>query len=73
MAKMIPRWIFNILIGVTLAMLGWMGTQCYNRLLEIQKDLAALHVQIATLQTQVLTRDDVREIFDSEFSKRGRQ
>ena len=61
----------RILGGILLTLLVWLGKQAAVQLLSIQKDLAAINVQLAEVRKDMLTKDDVRDIVKVELFERG--
>jgi hypothetical protein len=61
----------RILGGILLALLVWLGKQAAVQLLSIQKELAAINVQLAEVRKDMLTKDDVRDIVKVELFERG--
>ena len=61
----------RILGGILLTLLVWLGKQAAVQLLSIQKELAAINVQLAEVRKDMLTKDDVREIVKVELFERG--
>ena len=61
----------RILGGTLLALLVWLGKQAAVQLLSIQKELAAINVQLAEVRKDMLTKDDVRDIVKVELFERG--
>lgn len=61
----------RILGGILLTLLVWLGKQAAVQLLSIQKELAAINVQLAEVRKDMLTKDDVRDIVKVELFERG--
>lgn len=61
----------RILGGILLGLLVWLGKQAAVQLLSIQKELAAINVQLAEVRKDMLTKDDVRDIVKVELFERG--
>ena len=67
MEKKILTAVVSILIGL----LGWLGTIQYNKMSEISRDLIALRLEIVQLQNDVLTKETVKEMIETELLKHG--
>ena len=61
--------VYKYLCSILLIIVGFFGTQLYIKNVEIQKDLVEIKVAITKLQSETLTKDDVREICHYEISK----
>ena len=61
----------RVLGGILLTLLVWLGKQAAVQLLGIQKELAAINVQLAEVRKDMLTKDDVRDIVKVELFERG--
>ena len=59
----------GVCVTILLAILGWLGATSYGKLVEIDKSLYELKIEVAKVQVQMLTRDDVREMVRSEILK----
>ena len=55
---------------ILLAILGWMGGTFYGKLVEIDKSLQELRIEVTRIQVLTLTRDDVREMIRYETGRR---
>ena len=55
--------------SILLAILGWLGVTSYGKLVEIDKNLCELKIEMAKVQVQMLTRDDVREMIQLEIAR----
>lgn len=60
---------YKILCGILLAIVGFIGTQIYTKNLEIQKDLVDIKISLTKIQSEALTKDDVKEITIFEIQK----
>ena len=72
--------IFGIFITVFLSVAGYFSTSMIEKLSEIQKELANIQVQITELNlkneknfiilnSQLISKDEIREIVDEEINK----
>lgn len=64
-----PESFYKILCGILLAIVGFIGTQIYAKNLEIQKDLVDIKISLAKIQSEALTKEDVKEITIFEIQK----
>ena len=58
-------------IYILLTVMGYFGKLAVTQLLTIQKELAAINVQLAEVRKDMLTKDDVRDIVKVELLERG--
>ena len=62
-------------IGLLVALLGWLGSAQYYKLAEIERGLMELKVEVAKLQCSLLTEEKVKEIakgvLEHELLQRG--
>ena len=49
-------------IGLLVALLGWLGSINYSKLMEIEHSIAELKIEVARLQVSILTEEKVKEI-----------
>ena len=61
----------RILGGILLAILGYFGKQTVIQLSAIQKDLTGIKLELVKVQTQMLTKDSVRDIVRVELYEKG--
>jgi len=59
------------LLSILLAVIGWTCTSCYGKLIDVEKSLVELKVELARVQVTMLTREDVKEIVIIELAKQG--
>jgi len=61
----------SIVISVLIAVLGWIwGTQ-YYKLIEIERTMLELKVEMTKVQVQMVSIDDVKQIVADELLKHG--
>ena len=60
-------------LSILLAVLGWLGATSYGKLVEIDRSLYELKIEVAKVQVQMLTRDDVREMIRNEIARCGKE
>lgn len=60
---------FYTCLAILIAVLGWFGQANYNKLLSIEKELITIKVELAKIQTETLTREDVVAIVKDELAK----
>lgn len=62
-------------IGLLVALLGWLGSVNYTKLMEIEHSLTELKLEVTKLQMSILTEEKVREIakgvVEHELLQRG--
>ena len=62
-------------IGLLVAILGWLGSINYTKLMEIEHSLAELKLEVTKLQMSILTEEKVKEIakgvLEHELLQRG--
>ena len=62
-------------IGLLVALLGWLGSVNYAKLMEIEHSIAELKIEVTRLQVSILTEEKVKEIaheiVEHELLKRG--
>ena len=62
-------------IGLLVALLGWLGSVQIQKLMEIEHSLAELKIEVARLQMSILTEEKVKEIakgvIEHELLQRG--
>lgn len=61
--------LFSVIGTLLIAVLGFISTAQITKLEEIQKDLMTVKLQIAEIQAQMLTRNDVRLMIKDEVEK----
>ena len=68
------RYFFHVFAGlfsILIAVVGWIWTTCYTKLVTIEKELISIKVELVQMQSNVLTREDVNEMIDTALLKRG--
>lgn len=63
--------VVKVLFGILLSIFGYGVKLLIVQLLTIQKELAAINVQLAEVRNNMLTKDDVRDIVKVELFERG--
>ena len=61
----------RVLIGVLLAVMSYFGKVSVAQLLEIQKDLSGIKLELVKIQSSMLDKDAVRDIVRVELYERG--
>lgn len=64
-----PESFYKILCGILLAIVGFIGTQIYIKISDMQHDVIEMKITLAKIQAEALTREDVREITLYEIQK----
>ena len=60
---------YKVIVGVLLVIVGFFGTMSYSQLLEIQKDLVALQVAVARVQSEIIGRQEIKQMIADECLK----
>lgn len=60
---------YKILCGILLAIVGFIGTQIYLKITDMQHDLIEMKITLTKIQAEALSRDDVKEIVIYEINK----
>lgn len=53
------------------AVLGWSWTTTFSKLVDIEKELKTVQIELARVQASMLTVQEVREIVVDELAKKG--
>lgn len=61
----------KILIGILLTIISYFGKVAIVHLLEIQKDLSGIKLELVKIQSSMLDKDAVRDIVRVELYERG--
>lgn len=61
----------RVLVGVLLAIMSYFGKVAVAQLLTIQKDLAAIKLELVKIQSSMLDKEAVRDIVRVELYERG--
>ena len=61
----------RILIGIFLTIMSYFGKVAIVQLLEIQKDLSGIKLELVKIQSSMLDKDAVRDIVRVELYERG--
>lgn len=61
----------KILIGILLTIISYFGKVAIVHLLEIQKDLSGIKLELVKIQSSMLDKDTVRDIVRVELYERG--
>lgn len=61
----------KILIGILLTIISYFGKVAIVQLLEIQKDLSGIKLELVKIQSSMLDKDAVRDIVRVELYERG--
>ena len=60
---------FYTVLSILVAVLGWFGQQAYFKLVDIEKEIVSVKLELVKVQSEMMTRDDVVEIVKSEIAK----
>ena len=62
-------------IGLLVALLGWLGSVQFQKLMEIEHSLTEIKLEVAKLQMSIITEEKVKEIakgvLEHELLQRG--
>jgi hypothetical protein len=61
----------KVLFGLVVSIIGYGVKLLIVQLMTIQKELAAINVQLAEVRNNQLTKNDVRDIVKAELYERG--
>lgn len=61
----------RILVGILLTIMSYFGKVAIVHLLEIQKDLSGIKLELVKIQSSMLDKDAVRDIVRVELYERG--
>ncbi len=53
------------------AVLGWSWTTTFSKLVEIEKELKTVQIELARMQSTMLTQESVKELILDELMKHG--
>ena len=59
------------ILGLLMAVLGWVWTVSYSKLSAIQQQLLMIQVELAKVQAVMIDRDEVKSIVRDELLKHG--
>lgn len=60
---------FYTVLSILVAVLGWFGQQAYFKLVDIEKEIVSVKLELVKVQAEMITRDDVISIVKSELAK----
>lgn len=63
--------ILTVVVTILIGLLGWLGSIQYAKLTEISRDIISLKLEVVQLQKDILTKEDVREMIQTEIIKAG--
>ena len=61
----------RFLVGILLAVMSYFGKVSVGQLLEIQKDLSGIKLELVKIQSSMLDKEAVRDIVRVELYERG--
>jgi hypothetical protein len=61
----------RVLVGILLAIMSYFGKVAVAQLLNIQKDLASIKLELVKIQSSMLDKEAVRDIVRVELYERG--
>jgi hypothetical protein len=63
--------ISRVLVGILLAIMSYFGKVAVGQLLEIQRDLSSIKLELVKIQSSMLDKEAVRDIVRVELYERG--
>ena len=63
--------ILSVVVTILIGLLGWLGSLQMQKLTEISRDIIALKLEVVQLQKDILTKEDVKEMIQTEIIKAG--
>lgn len=68
--KMNAQNFYKFFSGLLLAIVAFLGSQLYLKVVQMNKDLIEIKMTLVKIQSQELTRESVKELIDIELNKR---
>ena len=62
--------ILTTVLSILIAVLGWIWTVTYMKLVNMEKELVSIKISLVEVQKDLLSKDDVKELIDIELAKR---
>lgn len=62
--------ILTTVLSILIAVLGWVWTVVYMKLVNMEKELISIKISLVEVQKDLLSKDDVRELIDIELTRR---
>lgn len=62
--------ILTTVLSILIAVLGWVWTVVYMKLVNMEKELVSIKISLVEVQKDLLSKDDVRELIDIELTRR---
>lgn len=59
------------ILGLLMAILGWVWASQYSKLVEIEKSLLDLKIEVVKMQSQMIDRPEVEKICEDILLKHG--
>lgn len=69
----IEKAVIYALFLVLVSIVGWLGSNQMAKLVEIEKELSAIKLELVAMQNSMLTEERVREIVKLELIKQERK
>lgn len=63
--------ILTAIFGILIAVLGWIWSAQYGKLIKIEQELVQIKIELVRVQTEIMSKEDVRELIQLELAKRG--
>lgn len=58
-------------IGILVALLGWLGSVQFQKLTEIEKSLIELKLEVTKVQMSIMDEEAVKKVVETELLRRG--
>ena len=63
--------VLTTILGILIAVLGWIWTTTYLKLVSMEKELVSIKISLVEVQKDILGKDDVKELIELELAKHG--
>ncbi len=68
---MMEKRLLTAVATLLVAVLGWSWTTTFSKLVEIEKELKTVQIELARMQSTMLTQESVKELILDELMKHG--
>jgi len=62
--------ILTTVLSILIAVLGWVWTVVYMKLVTMEKELISIKISLVEVQKDLLSKEDVKELIEIELAKR---
>ena len=63
---------FYTVLSILVAVLGWFGQQAYFKLVDIEKEIVSVKLELVKVQAEMITREEVVSIVHNELVKKAK-